>query len=93
VRVYRSGHELIADIANWSDEQLAAMPSAQRANGVPEAGPLLAEPIAAALAARFDGADEADVAAAQGLAEDAAIGVAYRKPPWQEPLLRVLGRT
>ena len=92
MRVYRSGHELIADIANWSEEQLAAMPSAERADGVPEAGPLLAEPIVAALAARFDGADAAQLAAAQALAEDAALGVAYRKPPWQAPLLEVLGR-
>jgi hypothetical protein len=92
VRVYRSGHELIADIANWSPEQLAAMPAVERADGVAPAGPKLSEPIAQALDA-LDIEDAAVRTAAQALAEDAAIGVAYRKPPWQEPLLRVLGRT
>jgi hypothetical protein len=95
VRVYRSGHELIADIATWSDEQLASMPAARRADGVAPAGPILSGAIAAALERRLAGVaaqGEAVRTAAQALAEDAAIGVAYRKPPWQEPLLAVLGR-
>jgi hypothetical protein len=92
VRVYRSGQEVIADIASWSAEQLAAMPSVARAPGVPDAGPRLKPLIAAALAER-EIVDEAVRAAAQALAEDAAVGVAYRKPGWQAPLLGVLGRT
>jgi hypothetical protein len=95
VRVYRSGHELIADIATWSPEQLARMPATERAPGVAPAGPKLSEPIARALEARRTElpalADEL-LAAAQALAEDAAVGVAYRRPPWQAPLLAVLDR-
>jgi hypothetical protein len=92
VRVYRSGAEVIADIASWSPDQLAAMPAARRAPGVPAAGPKLAAPISRALdALAID--DPGVRAAAQALAEDAAVGVAYRRPPWQAPLLEVLGRT
>jgi len=91
VRVYRSGQELIADIANWSPDQLAAMPAAPRAPGVAPAGPRLTELIARALDAH-EIEDGAVRAAAQALAEDAAVGVAYRRPPWQAPLLGVLGR-
>ena len=92
MRVYRSGAEVIADIASWSPDQLAAMPAAQRAPGVAAAGPKLSEPIARALDALAT-EDDAVRAAAQSLAEDAAVGVAYRRIPWQRPLLEVLGRT
>jgi hypothetical protein len=91
VRVYRSGAEVVADIATWTPEQLAAMPAAARAPGVAPAGPRLSGLIEAALAEREIGDDRVREAA-QALAEDAAVGVAYRKPPWQAPLLGVLGR-